>query len=155
MKPIIIHKHWFGLAVIEVLGAGAAALLLGGALYYKPVSLPEAYLLVVGSALATLTTLILIYVYNKNYIELSDEALRVAVWNTPFSSNVAECHYSEIEDADVVKGFFGSLFDFGTLAIQTAGTERNLVLRLVPHPERVRDEIMQRANKIHVLENTT
>lgn len=61
-----------------------------------------------------------------------------------FNRTVSELNLEKIQDVSVhVRGFVQTLLDFGDVEIQTAGTERNFVFKQVPHPNQVKDIIMQ------------
>jgi hypothetical protein len=61
-----------------------------------------------------------------------------------FSREIAECRLERIQDVTAeVHGLLPTLLRFGNLHIQTAGMEKEFVVRHVPHPERVKDAIFQ------------
>jgi len=59
-----------------------------------------------------------------------------------FSRNMAELQLENIQDMNVeVKGFIPSFLDYGTLKIQTSGTESEFFLSHVQHPYHVQEII--------------
>jgi uncharacterized membrane protein YdbT with pleckstrin-like domain len=61
-----------------------------------------------------------------------------------FSRNVSELHVSRIQDISTqTAGVIQTFFKFGDLQVQTAGTEEKFKFSQIPHPERVKDEIMK------------
>jgi uncharacterized membrane protein YdbT with pleckstrin-like domain len=61
-----------------------------------------------------------------------------------FSRTTSELHLSRIQDVSVqTTGVIQTLFKFGDLHIQTAGAEEHFKFLQIPHPERVRGEIMK------------
>jgi len=60
-----------------------------------------------------------------------------------FNRTVSELHISRIQDISVqTVGIIQTFFKFGDLQIQTAGAEERFKFSQIPHPERVKDEIM-------------
>jgi membrane protein YdbS with pleckstrin-like domain len=88
------------------------------------------------------------YVYTLSRIVMDGAEMRVINWPTLFYSNVAVCEWREVQDVDVRKGgIFSQIFDYGTLFVQTAGTERNLRIPMIPNCEHWRDYIAQQADQ--------
>ena len=49
-----------------------------------------------------------------------------------------EIHLAQIEDVTAeIKGFFGNLFNYGTVYVQTAGTKQRFEFENVPDPNRI------------------
>lgn len=66
-----------------------------------------------------------------------------------FNRSSAELHLSRVQDVTVrVKGVISTLFEFGDVEIQTAGTERNFVFKQVSNPYKVKDMIMNASHHI-------
>jgi 4-amino-4-deoxy-L-arabinose transferase-like glycosyltransferase len=87
------------------------------------------------------------YVYALSRIVLTDKQLTVTNWTSVIASDVAVCDWSQVQDVAVQKGgILPLLFDYGSLLIQTAGTERNLRINYIPKVEYWRDVIEQRAD---------
>ncbi|MBI2588253.1 PH domain-containing protein [Candidatus Berkelbacteria bacterium] len=58
--------------------------------------------------------------------------------NALFNRDQAELNLEDIEDVKaVVRGVLGTVFDFGDVEIQTAGTQRNFLFEKVAHPREV------------------
>lgn len=61
-----------------------------------------------------------------------------------WSRTISELHLSRIQDISVETcGIIQTLFKFGDLQVQTAGAEEKFKFIQIPHPERVKDEIMK------------
>lgn len=55
-----------------------------------------------------------------------------------FSQTLAEITFDSIEDvSSSVNGFFGTLLNYGTVEVQTAGEKENIVLENIPGPHAV------------------
>jgi len=64
-----------------------------------------------------------------------------------FSRTISELHMSRIQDISVqTRGVIQTFLKFGDLHVQTAGTEERFNFSQVPHPEKVKDEIMKLAS---------
>jgi len=62
--------------------------------------------------------------------------------NSLFSKEVSECNYEKIQDVSfTIKGIFATLFNFGEIRIQTAGTQANLEIRSIKDPQRIQEII--------------
>ncbi|MBU2101529.1 PH domain-containing protein [Patescibacteria group bacterium] len=62
---------------------------------------------------------------------------------TLFSREVSEFRLDRVQDVTVeVKGIVATMLRFGTLHVETAGAVREFVIKNVPNPYDVRDEIM-------------
>ncbi len=142
-QTIIIRKSIVGFLVILFLGALLTlALALGALLTQRTGQTQLAYLMYVVAAVTILATFIQAYVYSISRITLTAKQMDVVNWNSLVSQNDAVCEWEQVQDVDFKKGgILGIVFDFGTLLVQTAGTERNLRITNVPNVEHWRDFI--------------
>jgi hypothetical protein len=151
-SPIIIRKSPVGLFFIYLVGAVlVAGLLLGltATIHQQGLTLTDTLpkLLLLGVLVVVLGTFVQAYVYMLSRVEVNATELRFVTWLSVFSSNVAVCDWRQIQNVDVKKaGIFSQAFDYGTLLVQTAGTERNLRITMIPQCEHWRDVIAQRAD---------
>lgn len=61
-----------------------------------------------------------------------------------FDKTVSESTYGKIQDVSFKKkGFFSTIFNYGTIVVQTAGTNANLEIRNVFEPEKVQELITE------------
>jgi uncharacterized membrane protein YdbT with pleckstrin-like domain len=61
-----------------------------------------------------------------------------------FNRTVSELHISRIQDISVeTKGVIQTFIKFGDLQVQTAGAEEKFMFSQIPHPDRVKDKIME------------
>lgn len=148
--PIIIHKHPVGLFLIALAGIGAISLLLGitSSLFTQGQLTVQLYLLVVVAFVAiVLSTVVSLYVYNLSTITLTTESVDVSNWRSLFQDSAGTTEWRNIQDVTAKKnGILSFIFDYGTLTIQTAGTEDNLVLPMVPRIEYWRSYVEKLAN---------
>ncbi len=65
-----------------------------------------------------------------------------------FSRSISEMDLTKLQDVtSEVSGFFPSLFNYGTIRIQSAGAVEEFVLKNVPHPNTVRGIIIDMSNE--------
>ena len=63
---------------------------------------------------------------------------------TLFNRKVSRLSMSNVEDVnEEQRGIISSLFNYGTLTVQTAGTEDNFVFTLCPDPTKLADKIIE------------
>lgn len=154
-KPIIIRKTAVGLLAIYLVAA-LAFVLLAVAAILTGLHSPTGLLAAIGAVATLVAAYVAAYVYSESYVELTDVGMTVVNYRSLFSDLTAECAYDHIEDIDVRKnGLFSFIFGYGTLYVQTAGTERNLKLPLIPNVEHWRDEIARRADTAATLVRET
>lgn len=64
-----------------------------------------------------------------------------------FSKTVSEMHLAKVQDISVkIEGFIPTMFGYGNVEIQSAGTVDKFIFRQVADPNAVRDKIMELAN---------
>lgn len=69
-----------------------------------------------------------------------------SIQNGFFNRTTSELHIPRIQDISVqTSGVIQTIFHFGDLHIQTAGTEERFIFSQIPHPEKVKDQIMKLA----------
>lgn len=68
-----------------------------------------------------------------------------------FSRTTSELRLNRVQDvAADVKGLAATIFDFGTVRVQTAGTAPNFIFELVPDPHKIAEQIMRLADAARV-----
>lgn len=148
-QPIIIHKHWFGLFLIYLVGLGSAALVLAGLYFLAANGILVIPLFLAGAALLILIliiTFIQAYVYRLSQITITNTELTILNYYSLFYSVESRCPWNEIEDVNVTKGnIFSQVLDFAHLVVETAGTRPNINMSMTPNPEHWRDYIANKA----------
>lgn len=85
--------------------------------------------------------------YTLNIWIVTDRRIIDSTQQGFFSRTVSELHMTRIQDISVeTKGVIQTLLKFGDLQVQTAGKEDRFRFSQIPHPERVKDEIMKLAH---------
>jgi uncharacterized membrane protein YdbT with pleckstrin-like domain len=65
-----------------------------------------------------------------------------------FSRTISELEMARIQDVtSEVNGVLGTLLDYGTVSVQSAGEQEHFTFEKVPHPHRVREIILELAHK--------
>ena len=145
-----LYRHWLVL-VSKILGA-FFLLILPVIVYILLVSitalgtrvtfwfsllLPIYYLLVWSSFCYTIT------MYLMDTWIVTDQRILDNTQHGFFSRTVSELELSRIQDVTVtISGLIPTLLDFGNIEVQTAGSENKFIFLQVPHPQKVREEIM-------------
>jgi uncharacterized membrane protein YdbT with pleckstrin-like domain len=141
-----VRKHWIGLAIVYVfvlIGYFAFAFLM---LYLVPRSFTDSdpalqrtrlSMLVIFGALVTWFGLsIYTYIYRQSKIIITNRNLTQVIQTSLFSRSVAELSMSNVEDVEARhNGFLASIFNFGTLEVETAGEDENFVFPFCPRPD--------------------
>jgi uncharacterized membrane protein YdbT with pleckstrin-like domain len=66
-----------------------------------------------------------------------------------FNREVSECRYERVQDVTVeIRGFIASMLDFGEVHVQTAGSDREIIIKGVAHPNRLRDFISREHDQV-------
>lgn len=157
--PTVIRKHWFGLVVI-VLAALIVelALVLAMVTMYDQGSLTPNLYAFLGTIMIVvlLIDLVTAYVYRLSSIVLTDAGITIANWQTLFFSNTAVCEWNQVEDVQAKQGgVFAQILGFGTLLIQTAGTQTNITMTMVPRVQYWRSYIEKKAAEAPTLTKST
>ncbi len=64
-----------------------------------------------------------------------------------FNRTISELHTGRVQDVSVhIDGLVQTFFHFGDIQVQTAGTEEKFKFIQVPHPEKIKNEIMRLAS---------
>ena len=65
-----------------------------------------------------------------------------------FARIISEQRLYRIQDVtSEVQGFFPTIFKYGNIYVQTAGSKQRFFFSEIPHPDRVRDEIIKLAER--------
>jgi len=73
---------------------------------------------------------------NKRLIDIEQKGL--------FNRNMSELRWENVQDITVeVSGFLATLLDFGNVHVQTAATSKEFIMKTVPRPYKIKDEILK------------
>lgn len=91
----------------------------------------------------SLIFLVVINYYLDYWIVTNERTIRAELLGL-FNREASSVNHDKIQDITVdIKGFFPALLRFGDLHLQTAGEFREVVLKQIPNPDKVKDIIFQ------------
>ena len=149
----VVHRNWFYI-LQQFLGIIVALILYGTAIVFLPTFFPdlangplrtiiafaENFLLL---ALWIFSFMVWIDYYFDVWIITSERIVNIEQQGL-FSRRSSELRFSKIQDVTTeVKGFLGTVLNYGDVLIQTAGTEDEFLFRTVSDPYRIKDVIME------------
>jgi membrane protein YdbS with pleckstrin-like domain len=83
------------------------------------------------------------YVYRQCRLVVSDKSVIQVMQKALFNKKISRLSMSNVEDVNVEqKGVLPSMFNYGTLTIQTAGEVDNFVFSMCPTPDTYADRIL-------------
>ncbi len=146
-----VRKHPFGLLVIWTLGVIVSLVLLtvpivlaafigssGSVVGASDVRSIQALLFFIGIVLAVGgmgVTFINTMLYKNNVIFVTSEKLAQVIYTSLFNRKISQLSIGDLQDVTVKQnGIFPRAFNYGTLTIETAGEQSNLVFNYVPAP---------------------
>ena len=136
MQPIVIHKSVAGLVAIAAgaIAMSAAIIVIGAYAATASHLGSDVVSLVILSMLLVLAIMGgIAWAYWNSTIVIDDTGIRYTNWTSLFSYAEASTKWSELEDVDSAQAtIWAQLFGYGTLLVQTAGTQTNLQMTMVP-----------------------
>ncbi len=85
---------------------------------------------------------------------ITDKKIVDINFDSLLNKNIDLAPLDKIEEADSkIKGIVGTMFNFGDIAIQTAGSKIAIDVRNVPMPDRVADLVLDMAKKLQGINN--
>jgi hypothetical protein len=75
------------------------------------------------------------YLRSQEMLVLTEEALLQVLQPSLFASKVDQLNLQRMDDVSVRQDFFGTIFGFGHLTIETPGEQDNYEFLMVPHPQ--------------------
>lgn len=82
--------------------------------------------------------------YSLNTVIVTDRRIINNEQKGFFKRKVSELHAYRVQDISVhVEGIIPTFFDFGTIVVQTAASEREFSFEMIGDPEAVKDKIMK------------
>jgi uncharacterized membrane protein YdbT with pleckstrin-like domain len=149
----VVHRHPIGIVAIYVAALVGVLALVGLMIAVAPSFLQnlsgQAYNLFITGAImaATLLALILFvatYIYRQSRLIVSDKSLIQVIQRGLFIRKVSRLSMSNVQDVTAEhNGFLATIFNFGTLTVQTAGEEDNFIFPYCPNPDLYADRILE------------
>jgi Tfp pilus assembly protein PilV len=100
--------------------------------------------IVLAAILLVLILFTATHVYRQSRLMVTDRSLVQVMQKTLFNRKVSRLSMSNVEDVnEEQRGLVASLFNYGTLTVQTAGTEDNFIFTMCPNPAQLADKILE------------
>ncbi len=141
---IAIYKHhWFAYAVIWLSGFAAIAIIWITVFSFmsgnSAVASQNSQVLYAAAGLFSiilaLGTLVPIMMRLGEQLIVTDEAVFQVLQPSVFSSKVSQLALQHVNDVSVRKDFFGTIFGYGTVTIETPGEQANYHFRACARPD--------------------
>jgi len=139
-----VRRHLIGIVAIylQILAAVLAILVIGyvaAPTLFDSLSADSYRLLLAGIililALLIFILLIATYVYRLSMLIVTDQSLIQVIQSGLFARRVSRFTMEDVEDVTAEqKGIFATIFNYGTLTVQTAGTQDNFMFSYCPDP---------------------
>lgn len=149
----IVYRSSIGLAGIYLVAFLAVAAIVALVITMSPdtfdtssatISGPMSAIIILSAILLVLILFTATYVYRQSRLLVTDRSLVQIMQKTLFIRKVSRLSMSNVEDVnEEQRGFLASIFNYGTLTVQTAGTEDNFIFTLCPNPARLADRIIE------------
>ncbi len=143
-KVADVRRHPFGLIIIYAQFIIAMILSIGLIGFFLPSLVgadSEGGNLFIGLLLMVMSVFGLIYlvlatrIYKGNQLIITDMNVTQVHQVGLFNRKVSELTMANIEDVTVnVSGIFGTIFNFGTIVVETAGEQNNFIFNYCPNP---------------------
>jgi len=139
-----VRRHFFGLFLIYLQTVVALVLSVGLIIFLLPGAFGENNATVdsiVWFSALIVATLGLIFlalatkIYNSNQLIITDINITQVLQVGLFSRKVSELTMENVEDVTAEQhGIFPTIFNFGTLKVETAGEQNNFIFKYCPNP---------------------
>jgi uncharacterized membrane protein YdbT with pleckstrin-like domain len=149
----VVHRSPIGLVGIYLVATAAIIAIVGLVVALSPsafdtssynISPALSALILVSATLLVLILFTATYIYRQSRLLVTDKSLVQIMQKTLFNRKVSRLSMSNVEDvSEEQRGLISSLFNYGTLTVQTAGTEDNFIFTLCPDPTRLADRIIE------------
>ena len=101
-------------------------------------------IIVLGAVLIVLVLFTVTYIYRQSKLLVTDRSLVQIMQKSLFNKKVSRLSMSNVEDvSEEQRGILSSIFNYGTLMVQTAGTMENFIFTLCPNPSGLADRIIE------------
>lgn len=141
---ITLHRHWFVL-VAQII----ASILVGIIFSAILIIFPQVILL--GVVFFMIWSYMLLYIITMYLLDVwivTDHRIIDSEQQELFNHTVAELGLHSIQDISVqIAGVIPTFLDFGSLEVQTAAAMEKFFFKQIPHPEKVKDIIMDARNE--------
>lgn len=137
----IYRHHWFAYVSTWVIGVALAALIVGVAVVLVKFLDPNGSLaasrgIILASAcglagLVLVGTAVPAYLRSQEQLVLTEEALLQVLQPSLFASKIDQMGLQHVADVMVSQDFWGSIFGYGNLTVETPGEQNNYVFPMI------------------------
>ena len=155
-----VHKHWWFIALRVVLVILVASmpfvlwLFLHGLGWLDLVDVPLAAMVSLGALWLLVVWILFWQFWTLYYMDMwivTNKRLIDIDYIAFFNRNIAILRLDRIQDLTVdIDSVFGDVLGFGSLLVQTAGSDREFRVENISHPEKLRDLLSHYAGQISV-----
>lgn len=149
----VVHRSIIGLVAIYLVAIVAVVAIFVLLIAISPdtfdtssssISAGLSAIMVVGAILLVLILFTATYIYRQSRLLVTDRSLVQIMQKTLFNRKVSRLSMSNVEDvSEQQNGIIASIFNYGTLTVQTAGTMENFIFTLCPNPAALADRIIE------------
>lgn len=153
----VVKRHWIGLVYIFLAAfIGLFAVLAVVALSIgdiKSSASSGTFGVIAGAGVLILGVvgfimLLIVYIYRQSKLVLTDRSLVEVVQRGLFNRKVSRLSMSNLEDVTCEqKGLLPTIFNYGTLTVQTAGEKDNFIFAFCPRPNFYAEEMLEARQK--------
>lgn len=150
---VIVRKHPIGIVGIYVEALAGLLVVFGLFLAIAPDFFnglsTQAYKVLVGVIVFGLAILILFlfiatYVYRQSRLLVTDRSLVQILQKSLFIRKISRLSMSNVEDVSAEeRGILSTIFNYGTIVVQTAGALDNFIFPYCPNPAKYADQIIE------------
>lgn len=150
---VVVHRHPIGILILYFEALLGLAALTALAIFIAPsifndLSTETNRLIVAGTifAVAILVFVLFVatYVYRQSRLLVTDKSLVQIMQRSLFIRNISRLSMSNVEDVtSEQKGILATIFNYGTLTIQTAGKIENFIFPTCPDPNKYAHQILE------------
>lgn len=159
----VVRRSMIGLVGIYLVAVAFVAALLGMIIAISPGAFEDSnggFSASLGAIIILAVLLLALFLFTSTYIYLqsklmiTDRSLVQIMQKTLFSRKVSRLSMSNVEDVkEEQSGFWPTFFNYGTLTVQTAGTEDNFIFTLCPNPAKLADKVIE-ARQVYAKSHT-
>lgn len=140
-----VRRDLVGLAIVYSIGILGYLATIAMIIFMLPVVFPNAdpgelnsnMVVFIGftTVVAWLALMLFTYIFRQSKLIITNENLTQIIQNGLFSRSVAELSLADVEDVAADQhGVLASIFDYGSLKVETAGATDNFEFKFCPRP---------------------
>src|SRR5579862_2461035 len=153
MVLTVVHRSVAGLIGIYAVAIAAVAAIVGLVIAVAPgtfqtssssISSSLSAVIAMSAIFLAVVLFVVTYVYRQSRLLVTNKSLVQVLQKTLLIRKVSRLSMSNVEDVnEEQRGILANIFNYGTLTVQTAGTEDNFVFTLCPNPTSLADRIIE------------